>query len=247
MRITNDPVARVVTCVIAFVFFGVAVCSAANASVQALRQQLKIQETILEEQIEELRQHRVNIEQAWVRVGRESADHLRAQEQDENIESLRLRDTDLRLAESELLMLVFEAQRLRRAVITTRSLIEQTIAGIGNLESAAGPESDPITGTWHVFLEPGGQEGQFYLELQGTLVQGTYRLNGEWAGSLRGTLVARKIRLERIDEQIGFAAILYGQLSIDDGESRLQGRWEATQLASGLPSAGSWVAVRRVD
>jgi len=55
------------------------------------------------------------------------------------------------------------------------------------------------------------------------------------------------VRLERIDSQIGFAAIFYGRL-VGRGENlRLQGNWEATQLASGLPSRGSWTATRVSD
>jgi len=217
---------------------------AGSPSAAVLRQELKIQEAMLEKQIEELRQHRGDIIEAWVRIDRESADYLRAQQQDEATESLRLRDVDLRRAEAELTMHVSEAQRVRRALITTRALIDETKAELERQGSEVGPKNDPITGTWNVYHEPGGQEGKFYLELDGTLVQGTYSLDGGWAGSLRGTLVASKVRLERIDRQIGFAAILYGQLMMSDGHPRIQGRWEATQLASGLPSAGTWVAVR---
>jgi hypothetical protein len=54
--------------------------------------------------------------------------------------------------------------------------------------------------------------------------------------------VSRKVRLERIDSQIGFAAIFYGRLVRGGNDARLEGTWEATQLASGLPSAGTWVA-----
>jgi hypothetical protein len=220
---------------------------AGNPSAAALRRELRIQEVLLEKQFEELRLNRADILEAWVRIDRESADHLRAQEQDETTESLRLRDADLRSAEAELMMHIEEAQRVRRALVTKRALIDETEAELGRQRTEDSLGNDPITGTWNVFHEPGGQEGQFYLQLDGTLVQGTYSLDGGWAGSLRGTLVAGKVRLERIDQQIGFAAILYGQLMESDGKARLQGRWEATQLASGLPSAGSWLAERTDD
>ena len=223
---------------------GIVQSEAGSPSAAALRQELKIQQALLEQQLEELRLHRGDIIEAWVRIDRESADHLRAQEQNETTESLRLRDADLRRAEAELMMHVTEAQRVRRALMTTRALIDETKAELERQRTEVGPKNDPITGTWKVYHEPGGQEGEFYLQLDGTLVQGTYSLDGGWAGSLRGTLVAGKVRLERIDRQIGFAAILYGQLMMSDGHSRLQGRWEATQLSSGLPSAGSWVAER---
>jgi hypothetical protein len=81
-----------------------------------------------------------------------------------------------------------------------------------------------------------------FLQQQGTLVSGTYALSGGFSGSFRGTLVAGKVRLERIDSQIGFAAIFYGRLLGQGRNLRLQGNWEATQLASGLPSNGNWSA-----
>jgi hypothetical protein len=61
---------------------------------------------------------------------------------------------------------------------------------------------------------------------------------------VRGTLVAEKVRLERIDSQMGFAAILHGRLQVQGETARLQGSWEATQLATGLPASGTWVAER---
>jgi hypothetical protein len=95
-------------------------------------------------------------------------------------------------------------------------------------------------------VEP-DQEGTAYLQQMGTLVTGTYALSGGFSGSFRGTLVAGKVRLERIDSQIGFAAIFYGRLIGEGPNARLQGNWEATQLASGLPSAGSWTGRRIVE
>jgi hypothetical protein len=79
------------------------------------------------------------------------------------------------------------------------------------------------------------------------LVTGTYSLSGGFSGSFRGTFVAGKVRLERIDSQYGFAAIFYGRLVGRGKNARLQGNWEATQLSSGLPSMGSWTATRIVD
>ena len=90
-----------------------------------------------------------------------------------------------------------------------------------------------------------GLSGTAYLVHQGTLISGTYELSGGWTGSLRGTVVANKVRLERIDSQLGFAAIFYGEVNLGADPDVIQGRWEATQLATGLPSAGGWRASRK--
>ena len=177
-----------------------------------------------------------------MRVERQSADFLQAQRQGESLESLQLREQDLRQAESALVMTVFALQQRRRGLLTTVATIDATQQEIRRLEQAVGTEQDQLSGTWKLAVEPGGQEGEMTLQLQGTLVQGTHSLSGGWQGSLRGTFVAQKVRLERIDSQIGFAAIFHGRLQGQGRNASLQGNWEATQLASGMPSAGTWVA-----
>jgi hypothetical protein len=227
---------------------GAVAAPAAGQSIsQTLREQVKIQRSLLASEVVQLEDHRARIEEAWIRVERESADLLRAQEQGESLESLQLRDEDLRQAESELLMYLFSTQRLRREMLASRATIAATEEEIRRLEDAVGAGDDPLTGTWRVVMEPGGQEGLMFLRLEGTLVQGTYKLSGDWTGSVRGTFVSRKVRLERIDSQAGFSAILNGRLLVRGRISRLQGSWEAKELSSGMPSAGTWAAERIED
>ncbi len=197
---------------------------------------------MLDDGLSSLDQERAQLQEAWVRMERQSADFLQAKRQGESLESLQLRDQDLRQAESEFMMSLFAMQRLRRSMLTTQATIDVTQQAIRRLEEAVGSAEDPLSGTWRLAVEPGGQEGQMSLQLDGTLVQGTYHLSGNWIGSLRGTFVAGKVRLERIDSQIGFAAIFHGRLQGQGKNATLQGNWEATQLAAGMPSSGTWVA-----
>jgi hypothetical protein len=216
---------------------------AGNPVTQTLRQELRVQQKLLEADLEALRRHQGKLEEACARVQRLSADLIRAETQGETLESLRLRDEDIRLVESELDMHILESHRLRSSLLATRALINELEIEIARLEASLGLLSDPLTGLWEVILEPGGQEGVMYLILDGTLVQGTYQLAGNWSGSLRGTLVAGGLRLERIDSQTGFNSIFYGRLYPNQDPPRIEGRWEATQLATGMPSSGTWVAV----
>jgi len=218
--------------------------SASQPLADGLRKQIAIHEEMMRLDMLEFEDQRARLQEAWVRVERGSADLFAAEEQGESLESLNLRDEDLRQAEAELMMELFAGQRLRRALLESQAMIAATEAEIRRLEGAVGPEGDPITGTWTLVLEPGGQEGLMFLRLDGTLIQGTYRLSGDWSGSVRGTYVAGKVRLERVDSQLGFAAIMYGRLSERGPTPRMEGSWEATQLASGLPSGGNWVAER---
>ena len=71
--------------------------------------------------------------------------------------------------------------------------------------------------------------GAFSLVQDGTLVTGTYRLEGGWTGSLQGTLVNRKVFLVRIDSRLGRSMEFEGRLS-EDG-STVQGTWLNYDLA----------------
>jgi len=223
-----------------------AVSAGAQLVAEGLREQIRVQQQLLEQRETALQENRALTVEAWRRVERGTTELLRAQRQGETVESLRLRDRDLREAESDLEMHLAESRQLRRAILEGRSTVAALEAEIARLGGDGVRRADPLTGTWDLVIGPAGHEGRMYLQLDGTLVQGTYELDGGWTGSMRGTFVSGKVRLERIDSQIGFAAIFIGQLVWEGEEARLQGTWEATQLAAGVPAAGTWVA-RRMD
>ena len=104
---------------------------------------------------------------------------------------------------------------------------------------------DAITGRWVVLVDPGEQKGVFRMSLEGTIVSGEYTLEGGYSGSLRGTLVNDRLRLERVDSRLGFSAVYYGRL-VRDGPS-ISGTWEATTFGEGTPGSGRWKAVREEE
>ena len=104
------------------------------------------------------------------------------------------------------------------------------------------PADDPLSGRWDVTVNPGPLRGVFRLVLDGTLVWGEYTLEGGFRGSLRGTLVADRVSLERIDSELGLDARFWGGLN--RSQKKITGTWEATALAPAIgPVAGSWTAV----
>lgn len=226
--------------------FGIVVALACPALAGAqvadsLRQQAKIRETILVGQIEDLAENHVKLREAWTRLEQQTVGLMEAQREGETVDSLRLRDEQIREVEAEMFAALSKSQQLRRSMLENRTMLAAISAEVQRLAAAVGEADAPLNGTWRLVMES-GQEGLVYLQQQGTLVSGTYALSGGFTGSLRGTFVSGKVRLERIDSQIGFAAIFYGRL-VDRGQNpTLQGNWEATQLASGLPSRGSWTA-----
>ena len=212
----------------------------------SLREQAKIREMVLAGQIREMVDIRKELREVWTRLEQQSGGLLQAQSEGETVDSLRLRDADLREIEAQMRAAVSRSQQLRRSMLENREMLAAIGIEIERLTAVVGAAEAPLNGTWRLVVEP-GQDGFAYLQQQGTLVSGTYALSGGFTGSFRGTFVSGKVRLERIDSQIGFAAIFYGRL-VGRGENlRLQGNWEATQLASGLPSRGSWTATRVSD
>jgi len=225
--------------------FFVALCvlsapSQASAQVaDGLREQMRIREILLEGQLEDLDAARQDLRELWSQLEMQTGNLLRAQREGETVDSLRLRDDDLRRLESEFIAAISKLQQERRTTLENRTMLAAMATEVERLSAEVGESDAPLNGTWELVVEP-GHEGMAYLQQQGTLVTGTYALSGGFTGSFRGTLVAGKVRLERIDSQIGFAAIFYGRLVGQGRNLRLQGNWEATQLASGLASAGNW-------
>lgn len=206
---------------------------------QDLRSLAVIHARLMAEGIEELDRQNGLMRETWVLVDAGTGAMVEAQRQGADLEALKLRDEELQQLESQLMMRLSEVQRVRREVMTNLAVIEAA----GGVTSAQAGQLGVLDGTWELTVQP-GLKGTVFLVQQGTLVSGTYELSGGWTGSVRGTLVANKIRLERIDSQLGFAAIYYGELNLSADPAVIQGRWEATQLAAGMPSAGGWRAVR---
>lgn len=223
---------------------GGAAASTVDAQVaDSLREQIRIREIVLEGQLDDLAEARQQLRELWLQLEQQTGNLMRAQREGETVDSLRLRDEDLRRLESEFLAAITKLQQERRTTLENRTMLAAIATEVDRLSTEVGDAEAPLNGTWRLVVEP-GQDGMAYLQQQGTLVTGTYALSGGFSGSFRGTLVARKVRLERIDSQIGFAAIFYGQLVGQGRNLRLQGNWEATQLASGLASAGNWTGTK---
>lgn len=208
-----------------------------------LREQIRIRETVLTGQLEDLADARQQLRELWAQLEQQTGGLMRAQQEGETVDSLRLRDDDLRRVESEFAAAIVKFQQERRTTLDNRTMLAALATEVERLSVEVGDAEAPLTGTWRLVVEP-GQDGLAYLQQQGTLVTGTYALSGGFSGSFRGTLVAGKVRLERIDSQIGFAAIFYGRLVGQGRNLKLQGNWEATQLANGLASAGNWTGAK---
>jgi hypothetical protein len=137
-----------------------------------------------------------------------------------------LEESDRRL--EDMLRLVQERDQLARRIADLRARAPQT--------------QEPLTGAWEVTWLPNGAAGTFYLEQQGTLVTGQYKLGALGTGSLQGTFVGGKLYLQRIDAQRGRDAELEGVLDADG--KRIRGTWQNFEMVQGGTPRGQWVAKR---
>ena len=122
--------------------------------------------------------------------------------------------------------------------------MEQFEQRLDSLE-ARDENAGALAGTWDLVLMPSGQRGTATLQQAGALVSGTYRLEGDWSGSLQGTLVNRKVFLVRIDSKLGKSMELEGYLSSDG--KQIRGSWLNYELAGGEGATGQWSARRRAN
>ncbi len=230
----------VITCLVAVVASGVA--ASERTTREALRTMISVQKKVVAAGLAKLERRQADLREAWSRVDRLNADLVRAEEDGETARSLSQRDQDLRIAEGTLVMAVLSCQQLRSALMAAQESLKKMEDELGRLEKEGKKGRDPISGKWKIIIDPGGQEGVMTLDLDGTLVNGTYKLDGGWTGSLRGTFVAGKIRLERIDAQLGFAAVYHAVVRASGGSGHMEGSWEGTHLTAGMPGSGTWVA-----
>jgi hypothetical protein len=130
-------------------------------------------------------------------------------------------------------------ERIRERGRRVALLEEQAASLDSRREVAAGP----LSGPWEIVLMPQQLHGRFSLEQTGTLVTGTYVLDGGWSGSLQGTLVNRKVYLQRIDSKLGHSADYEGYLSAEG--DRIRGTWSSYDVTAQGGSTGEWSAVRK--
>ena len=146
---------------------------------------------------------------------------------------------------------VGEAEQEVRSLLERRRLLVDRVVerrrSIAALEADLSIRKPPdsLSGRWAVIIDPGVQKGVFRMTLEGTIVSGEYSLEGGYSGSLRGTLVNDRLRVERVDSKLGFSAIFYGRVPRD--ATTIAGTWESTTFGQGSPGSGRWRASREEE
>lgn len=121
--------------------------------------------------------------------------------------------------------------------------MQERLRRIALLEGEAGAPlqvTDPITGRWRLRVAPPERDGVLELKLLGAVVSGTYRIDGEGAGFLRGAFANNRLRLEKVDGVGRVGAVFEGEWKNDT----LRGTWMTSELASGKATRGEWSAAK---
>jgi hypothetical protein len=121
--------------------------------------------------------------------------------------------------------------------------LQERLRRIALLEGDTGAPvraADALTGRWRAAILPQNATATFDLRLDGTVVSGTYKVDGGSAGSFRGTLAGGNLRMERIDAQGGTDSVWLGTVA----NGRITGTWMSNELVTGQPNRGDWTAVR---
>jgi hypothetical protein len=159
---------------------------------------------------------------------------------DSSPEEILRREDAVALAEGEVRTLLDRRRLVVERIVERRRNVALLDAELRGKSRSAAAQQDLLSGRWNVTMDPGEQRGVFRMALDGTIVSGDYSLEGGFTGSLRGTLVGDRLRLERVDSQLGFVGIFYGRLARDG--SSLAGTWESTTFGAGAAGAGRWRA-----
>jgi hypothetical protein len=158
----------------------------------------------------------------------------------EEVETLTEQVGEVEAERAELLttqrLLIDRIRERQRAI----GLIEERLAAMPDNQSGL---AGALVGTWDVIFLPSQQGGTFTFSQTGTLINGTYALDGGWTGSLQGTLINRKVYMVRIDSKKGRMMELEGFLAADG--FGIRGTWLSYEVIGGDGARGQWSAEKR--
>jgi hypothetical protein len=236
-RIAFVRTASVAAVAVAFAFVGSPLL--ADATSDALRAGMAVERRRLTEDEQDLRDLATRIQSALDSVAAAVRAASPAEDERRTDDEIDQAETALERRQEELSTLLERRRWIAARMVDRR----RTIAAMQQeLASRSRGKVDRLSGQWQVVISPGAQEGTFRMSLDGALVSGQFDLEGGYSGSLRGTLVEDRLRLERVDSKLGPIAVYYGRLSPDG--STISGTWELSNLSAGTPTSGRWSATR---
>lgn len=170
-------------------------------------------------------------------------DALLKKEGSPSLTPIEMKEVEIDDAEKQRAYLIEEGEKCRERIREKLSRLSLLSKKIAELKDSLPREEETLTGKWDITMLPGGDRGIFWLKQSGTIVTGQYQIEGGWKGSLQGTIVDRKVFLQKIDSKLGRSGEFEGFLS-HDGKT-VRGTWMDYDISGGKASSGSWAATRR--
>ncbi len=121
----------------------------------ALREQIKVRETVLASQMEDLAASRETLRELWSLLEEQTGALMRAMREGETLDGIRLRDEELRRIESAIQGALFKTQQARSTVLENSTMLAALTTEVERLSTQVGAGEAPLTGTWRLVVEPG--------------------------------------------------------------------------------------------
>jgi len=159
--------------------------------------------------------------------------------------------SELRALEGELTMAREAALAALQATSSYRTSIYDNLDRLSRLgeeleqvENRSLVQTEGVGGVWEIDARSAfaGTYGLMKLDLNGTMISGTYRLSNGHQGSVHGSLVGDSVKLTRTDSRRGDDLWIEGTFDRDRGE--IVGTWKSKILGTGRPEHGEWTATR---
>lgn len=214
----------------------------AQGELSTLRTSLTVEEALLRSDVEDYRQART------AETSAAAAEEEAARELDAAIAASATPLSELERLELDLMAAQRVAEVTAERVADLRRRIFEGRRRAGALRhelarrTALAAGGDAVSGRWSVEIAAPPATGSFEMELTGTLVTGTYRMDDGSTGSLQGTYVAERLEVRRIDSVRGLDGVFEG--TVDPVRGTVIGFWTPTILSGGSPGGAGWSGVR---
>ncbi len=158
------------------------------------------------------------------------------------LDDLTALETDLAVARERVCARSLETAQLRQRMYGRMERLATLARELQQRGELTGASERSIDGLWQLEAQPIDLYGLVNLRLEGAQVSGPYRLSNGRRGSVRGTLAGSRLELELVDSELGVVANVVAQADLATG--RIEGTWQALELAAGRAATGRWTARR---
>ncbi len=163
---------------------------------------------------------------------------------DENypVSDLRSLEGDLSVARETAMERLRASSELRTNIYGSLDRLDHLGQELELINDRSLVQTERLDGVWEIDAATAfaGAFGLMKLTMNGTVINGTYRMSSGTQGSLHGTLVGDAVKLTRTDAEYGDDLWIDGTFDGTSGE--ITGTWKSKLIGTGRPEYGEWSA-----